>query len=117
MDTTVFGCLALAFAIPFVLGDTITTERVIRRFGIGHELNPIARWIYKTAGTGGLYAVKAGFVCAFVKQMWDMKDADPWFCTGLMLLGCLLCCWVTWHNIRVYRRLIKRDAGKPENPP
>ena len=80
--------LLIAYALNLL--DLIATTRLVQKYGVEIEANPIGRWLYQT---GAAYAVKVVGVGLLLLGLYHALQAKPTWA------------WVSWLLLAVYSAL------------
>jgi len=80
--------------------DIITTYNVLARYGVEHEANWFARWIFKRMGIAGAFAFKyAGMLAVVLLSYLTTSD----FTAGIWIDNIILSAVVGWNSYANYK--------------
>jgi len=89
----------LVFTLLNVL-DIVTTYNILSRYGVEHEANWFARWIFKRMGVAGAFALKYGGMLAIVLASF-FTTSD--FTAGVWIDNILLSAVIAWNSYVNYK--------------
>jgi len=96
----------LVFTLLNIL-DIITTYNILARYGVEHEANLLARWIFKKMGIAGAFAFKyIGMFAVILLSFLFTND----FTAGIWIDNIILAGVVGWNS---YANFKYRDKDAP----
>jgi hypothetical protein len=80
--------------------DIATTYNILSRYGVEHEANWFARWIFKRMGIAGAFALKyAGMLAIVLASFFTTND----FTAGIWIDNIILSAVVAWNSYVNYK--------------